>query len=322
MIALLAFDLNIDPVSVKEKIISFIKKKTQERESSGVLVTFNGQNEAFVVGQLAIEALGMDCVKLVVSRDVSEDKRQEISSGAKKFLGVPDDRIISFDIAKIARQFKFDLVRDELRSRRLEDALEASLIPRLYNLGRFLLQAHVAQNIVEEKTFSMVGEATSERGKFIQDLIAHRKMRKRLKMVLALLIAETDNLLLVNETNKTQWLTGLFTTFGYGHIAEIMPLGDLYRTQVLQLGEYLDIPKEVRDHAYDDLMPGVKNSYQYFFGLESDDIDKILVRLQADLTPTKISEELSIDLNLVERVKYFHQVSKYQRQVPLIPQIE
>ncbi|MFX0064720.1 MAG: hypothetical protein ACFFC7_21310 [Candidatus Hermodarchaeota archaeon] len=319
---MVALDLNIDPVSVKDKIISFIKKTTQERESSGVLVTFSGQNESFVVARLSIEALGMDCVKLAVIRDIPEDKRQEISSSAKKILDVPDDRIISFDIAKIARQFKFDLVRDELRSRRLEDALEASLVPRLYNLGRFLLQAHIAQNIVEEKTFSLVGEATSERGKFIHELIAHRKMRKRLKMVLALLIAETDNLILINETNKTQWFTGLFTTFGYGHVAEIMPLGDLYRTQVLQLGEYLDLPKEIRDLAYDDLMPGVKNSYRYFFELESDDLDRILVRLQANWSPTKISEELGIDLNLVERVNHFHQISKYQRGVPLIPKID
>ncbi len=322
MIALVAFDLNIDPTSVKDKIISLIQKTVQERESSGLLVTFSDQNESFVVAKLAIEALGTDRVKLAVIRDVSEDKRQEILSDTKKFLEITDDRIISFDIAKITRQFKFELERDELRSRRLEDILEASLIPRLYNLGRYLLQAHVAHNMVEEKTFSMVGEATSERGKFIQELIAHRKMRKRLKMVLALLIAETENLILVNETNKTQWLTGLFTTFGYGHIAEIMPLGDLYRTQVLQLGEYLGVPKEIRDLAYDDLMPGVKNTYQYFFKLESDDIDRILVRLQADWSPTRISEETGIDLNLVEKVNHFHQVSKYQRTVPIIPKID
>ena len=107
-------------------------------------------------------------------------------------------------------------------------------------------------------------------------------------------------------------MTGLFTTFGYGHAADIMPLGDLYRTQVLQLAEDLDVPKEIRDLAYTDIIPGVQNKYKYFFDLESIDVDKILVRLNAGLSPMQVCAELHIDIEKIDHVNHFFQVSKIQ----------
>ena len=106
-----------------------------------------------------------------------------------------------------------------------------------HNISHLLLQTNIVRNIVSKKTYAHVGKSSSDQEKFFQKLIARNKVRKRLKTLLAYFIAERDNLLLVSKTNKTEWFTGLITPFGYGHAADIMPLGDLYRTQVLQLAE-------------------------------------------------------------------------------------
>ncbi len=308
------FDLTIDPRAVKEQIVSFIKKTLEEREGSGLLVIFSGQNDSYTTVQLAIEAVGIDSVKIVILSDVSKSRRQEISSNATKLLKISSENIISFDIRKISKQF--DTVEGLI-----PELVGVVPISQQHNISHLLLRTNLVKKIVGEKTYVQVGKSTSDREKFFQQVIARNKVRKRLKILLAYLIVERENYLLVSKTNKTEWLAGLFTPFGYGHAADVMPLGDLYRTQVLQLAEYLDVPKEIRDLAYTDILPGVQNKYQYFFDLESIDVDRILVRLNAGLPPMKVCAELHLDIEKIDHVNHFFQVSKIQRKVPLIPKI-
>ncbi len=308
-------NLVIEPTEVKEKIITNIKETMTKRESNGLLVVFSGQLDSFTTAILAIEARGLEGVKLIIISDVPKLRRAEISSIATKMLAIKNEKIISFNINKISKQF---------------DAVE-NLLPEIggggipishqHNINHLLLQTDLVRKIVEQKTFTYVGKSKSDQEKFFQQIIAQNKVRKRLKIILAYLIAERENLLLVSKTNKTEWLTGLFTTFGYGHAADIMPLGDLYRTQVLQLAQYLNVPKEIRDRAYTDIIPGVQNKYQYFFELESDAVDNILIRIQASWQLRKISDELEISLEKIERVNHFYQVSNFQRNLPIIPKI-
>ncbi len=308
------FDLTIDPKAVKEQIVSFIKKALEEREGSGLLVIFSGQNDSYTAVQLAIEAAGIDSVKIVILSDVPKSRREEISSNATKLLRISSDNIISFDIRKISKQF--DTVEGLV-----PELVGVVPISQQHNISHLLLRTNLVKKIVGEKTYAHVGKLTSDRDKFFQQVIARNKVRKRLKILLAYLIVERENYLLVSKTNKTEWLTGLFTPFGYGHAADIMPLGDLFRTQVLQLAEYLDVPKEIRDLAYTDILPGVQNKYQYFFDLESIDVDRILVRLNSGLPPMKVCAELHLDIEKIDHVNHFFQVSKIQRKVPLIPKI-
>ncbi|MHA2244190.1 MAG: NAD(+) synthase [Candidatus Hodarchaeales archaeon] len=307
-------DLSIDPRAAKEKIISVIKQTLQEREGSGLLVIFSGQNDSYTAVKLAIEAIGLDSVKIIILSDVPKSRREEISSEAIKILGISSDNIISADIKKISKQF--DTVEG------LIPELVGSIpLSRQHNISNLLLQTNIVKKIMTKKTYAHLGESRSDQERFFQQVIAQSKVRKRLKTLLAYLIAERENLLLISKTNKTEWLTGLFTPFGYGHAADIMPLGDLYRTQVLQLAEYLEVPKEIRDKAYTDIIPGVKNKYQYFFELESNNVDKILIRLNLEWQPTKISGDFGIDLEKIERVNHFFRVSKLQQKVPIIPKL-
>ena len=312
MFRLSDIDLNINSGEAKEKIIHEMKKIVQEREANGLLVIFSGQNDSFASAKLAIETVGIDSVKLLIISDVSKDRRNEITSKANQVLDISKDRIIDFNIRKISKQF-YSL--SELTS----SLTRGVFIARQHNINSLLLRTKSVQNIIEEKTLAHIGKITSKREEMFHQIIAHSNATKRLKTLLAYLMAERENLLLVSKTNKTEWLTGLYTVFGYGHAADIMPLGDLYRTQVLQLAEYLNVPKEIRALAYTDIVPGISNKYQYFFSLESNDVDRILIRLKADWEPERISKALDIELTKIERVTFFYQVSKIQQSIPIIP---
>jgi NAD+ synthase len=307
-------NLDIEPAFVKEKIISVIKNTLEERDCDRLLVIFSGQNDSYTAVKLAISAVGLDSVKIAIISDVSTDRRKEISETAVKLLNFKKENIISFDVKNICNQFdSLDGLIPEISGN----------VPSIYvhNINHLLLRSNVVQKILVEKTYSHIGKISSGPEKFYQEIIAHNKVRKRIKALLAYLIAERENLVLVSKTNKTELLAGLFTPFGYGHAADIMPLGDLYRTQVLQLAEYLEVPKEIRDLAYTEIIPGITNKYQYFFELESKQVDKILIRLELGWKPINISDDLKIDLEKVERVNHFYKISSLQRKVPIIPQL-
>lgn len=311
---MVSISLEINPAEVNGKIVTRMKEAIDERQTSGLLIIFSGQLDSFTTAKLAMKAVGVESVKLIIISDVSESRRKEIASIATKMLAIPQDNIIGFNISKISKQLNFveGLIPE------IEGGIPVS---RQHNINNLLLRTDLVRKIVGEKTYTLVGKSKSDREKFFQHIIAQSKVRKRLKILLAFLIAERENLLLVSKTNKTEWLTGLFTSFGYGHASDIMPLGDLYRTQVLHLAEYFDVPKEIRDLAYTDIMLGIQNKYQYFFELESDDVDRILVRLIAGWHQDKIAEDLELSLDKIDRVKHFYQVSKIQRHLPLIPKI-
>jgi NAD+ synthase len=309
--------LEIDPQRVKERIISSIKQIVKERDVNGCLVIFSGQNDSYTTTNLCIEALGREFVKIFIVSDISAERRNQIVSEAKKHLSLSEEsQIITINFQKIMKQF---------------DSIEG-LIPgetgfpfirkRQHELGHMLLRTQLAHKLVEEKTFTHVGKTKSEQDDFFRKVLAYSKVRKRLMILLAYFLAERENLLLVSKTNKSEFLTGLVTTFGYGHGGDIAPIGDLYRTQVLEMADYLDVPQHIRSLAYSDVMPGVNNKYKYFFELESRTVDEILVRLDAGLLPFQIAKVLDLQLDLVERVNHFFQAAKFQKTVPFIPKID
>jgi NAD+ synthase len=308
------YDLDIDPLKTKNIIIPFIRESIAKKEASGLVIIFSGQNDSYTTSKLCIEAVGSERVALIILSDIKIDRRNEIMSEATRVLDIPSERIYSFDIRKIMKQF------DEIEGI-LPDIMKRFPIDRQHNIGSLLLQTQIIQKMVEEKTFTAVGSTKDEREEFLRKVIAYSKVRKRLKTLLAYLIAERENLLLVSKTNKTEFLTGLFTSFGYGHGGDIAPLGDLYRTQVLQMADYLEVPQEIRRLAYSDIMPDVINKYQYFFKLESSDVDKILIRLQAGLYPNQIAKVLDIDVELIKRVHHFFEIAQFQQKVPHIIRI-
>jgi len=69
-------------------------------------------------------------------------------------------------------------------------------------------------------------------------------LKPRIRMIINYLYANTLNYLVIGTTNKTELLLGYGTKYG-DLAADIYPIGDLYKTQVWQLAEYLGIDAEI-----------------------------------------------------------------------------
>ncbi|HDM90754.1 MAG TPA: NAD(+) synthase, partial [candidate division WOR-3 bacterium] len=69
-------------------------------------------------------------------------------------------------------------------------------------------------------------------------------VKPRVRMIINYVYSNYFNRIVIGTSNKTELLLGYGTKFG-DMAADIYPIGDLYKTQVWQLAEFLGIPTEI-----------------------------------------------------------------------------
>ncbi len=74
--------------------------------------------------------------------------------------------------------------------------------------------------------------------------LAMANVKPRVRMILNYLYANLMGYLVVGTSNKTELLLGYGTKYG-DLAADLYPIGDLYKTQVWQLAEYLGLPANI-----------------------------------------------------------------------------
>lgn len=309
------YDLSVSDETfgkIKKHITTSFIDTMKFRQTEGALVIYSGQIDSYVATKLTIEAVGLEKVNLVILSDVNENRRKKIIEEANSLFNIPSERIHAFKIKKIMN--KIDTIEE------IDPSIASGLShQRIHNIGHLLLKSPFTKELVEKKTLSIVGPLKSEKEKFVAKILAYSKLKKRLKTQLAYLVAETEDLLLVNKTNKTEWDLGLLTTWGYGHAGSIMPLGNLYKTQVVEIAKILNVPKGLLDKTYSDILPGVENKYQYLFQLPFYEVDQILLRLKKGLSAAEIVKELQQKEEIVQRIENFYKVAQYLQNLPVIP---
>jgi NAD+ synthase len=76
--------------------------------------------------------------------------------------------------------------------------------------------------------------------------LAGANAKPRLRMAVLYYLAQANSYLVLGSGNKTELAVGYFTKFGDG-ACDLLPLGDLYKTQVWELAAKLRVPQEVID---------------------------------------------------------------------------
>ncbi|MFX0211780.1 MAG: hypothetical protein ACFFDT_37735, partial [Candidatus Hodarchaeota archaeon] len=186
--------LRIDAPVIKSKILTFIRSTLEKRDIDGLLVLYKYCIESITNVHLAIEAVGRNNVKLVVTkgRFVNKQPREQMDLKAiNRYLDLPKKNIVFVNQEGILRE-----IRNVFSGRYgLTEGISISeTIPAMnYNLSYFLLRG-IARKEIEQKTFAApLKKPSTQREKFIQRAIAHYKSQIRLRVLLAFLLAETEN---------------------------------------------------------------------------------------------------------------------------------
>jgi NAD+ synthase len=173
--------------------------------------------------------------------------------------------------------------------------------------------------LYETKNISEIVKNTADNCFIKPDKMAIANMKARIRMALLFEYANMTGSLVCGSSNKSELLVGYFTKYGDGGV-DIMPIGDLYKTQIYEMAKFLKIPKEIICKAPTaGLIKGQTDEKELGFTYEI--LDKVLMGLERKQDVFDIAENIGLKKSDVEKIKNMLVKSQHKRHSPLIPKI-
>jgi NAD+ synthase len=185
----------------------------------------------------------------------------------------------------------------------VEDAIEVCKIKgidyKLIEINTFL-----------EPFFSILGDSES---------IAAANIKPRVRMILNYYHANKTNRLVAGTGNRSELMVGYFTKYGDGGV-DFLPIGDLYKTEVLELARYLGVPEEiVTKKPSARLWTGQTDEDE--MGISYSELDAVLKALDKGMDATQISSSTGVELEKVRKVLKMVEESRHKREMPPVANV-
>ncbi len=149
--------------------------------------------------------------------------------------------------------------------------------------------------------------------------LSEGNLHSRIRMSLLYGAAFSSNKLVIGTSNKSELLIGYWTKWGDGG-TDFLPIGDLYKTQVFELGKILDIPSEILVRKPTaELWPDQTDEQE--FGFTYRELDTVLFELERFNPVSRISEETGISLEKIDKIKDLIHTSIHKRVFPPVCKI-
>ncbi|MBL7055070.1 NAD+ synthase [Candidatus Woesearchaeota archaeon] len=134
--------------------------------------------------------------------------------------------------------------------------------------------------------------------KWKQNKNAMVNLKPRTRMCILYNYANAHNALVIGTSNKTELMLGYFTKHGDG-AADIEVIGDLFKTEVVKLAEYLKIPKKIiKKTPTAELYPNQTDEDE--LGASYENMDNILKKL---VKKQKIDGEDLLYKKIIKKIK-------------------
>ena len=162
---------------------------------------------------------------------------------------------------------------------------------------------------------SLSGFKDKEYSSYLAKGNAYYRAKHRLRMILLYLYAELENRLVVGAGNKSEYKIGYFVKHGCDDATDIMPLLNLYKTQVRELARYLNIPTRIIEKPPSpDVMPGIIDDEEVI-GISYEKMDLILLALEKGWKLADIVKTLGIEEDEAIYLKNMMQKSEHMRRI-------
>jgi len=151
------------------------------------------------------------------------------------------------------------------------------------------------------------------------DRLCKGNVKARTRMIYLYYYANKQNRIVCGSSDKSETMMGYFTKWGDA-AADIVPIMDLYKTQVRKLAIHLGIPQEL---ALKPSTPALwpNQLAESELGIKYETLDLLLYGLERFMTPEEVAEQLGIEKVMVEKVKSRWLANEHKRRMPLAPKI-
>ncbi len=153
------------------------------------------------------------------------------------------------------------------------------------------------------------------------DKISRGNLKARLRMLILYYFANKRNYMVLGTGNKSELLQGYFTKYGDGGV-DLLPIGDLYKTQVIELAKYLGVPDEIINK---EPSAGLWRSQtdKKELGIEYKKLDELLYELYDKKTKTKeIARNIKIPMSKITEAVERYQKGKHKRLPPPVAKVK
>ncbi len=153
----------------------------------------------------------------------------------------------------------------------------------------------------------------------VTDRMNSGNTKARIRMIVLYALAREAGCLVLGTGNKSELLLGYFTKHGDGGV-DLLPLGDLYKSQVWALAEELHLPEAVRSRAPTaGLYEGQTDEAE--LGMPYRDLDQILHGMEGLRTVEEIAAVTGLPLDAVRSVEARVATNRHKRRPAPIPKI-
>ena len=290
--------LALNPAQEIARITKFIQKIYENMGSEGAIIALSGGLDSAVTAQLLVKSLGKKNVKLLYMPEA--DSKLIHGEHARRFsnkLGIP---------------LHVKNITPVLRKMGAYRLLPIGFVPGKWLRGKLVEFGRSKIFTGREKSI-LISRLKSRGNSLVSRGNAYGMAKHRVRMIMVYQIADSEKLMVVGAANLTEWITGTFSKWGVDHCADIMPIVHLYRTQVEQIAENLQIPEYILNKQADpDLFPGLPDKSELLGGFNI--TDQILMSL--DQGKTEDERYGKFDQDVVDRVVILKQFSSQMRESP------
>jgi len=294
----------MNPSQIALSLEDFIREHVDKLERDGVILGLSGGIDSAVVAELCKRAVGPErTLALLMPEKDSEKEHIQDALDFGKELGIETRLINITPYLKKLGIYKFAPLSAVPFSRKLRGFLIKKLI-------------HYYEGRTGEHPFSasMVGLKGREFGSFISHKVAYYRIKHRMRMILLYYYGDLKNRLVVGAANKSEYEIGYFVKHGCDDATDIMPLINLYKTQVGDLARYLNIPSRIIEKPPSpDVLPGIID--EEAIGIPYEKLDLILLALKKGWEGDEITKVLGIEEKKIIYVKNLMGKSEHMRKL-------
>lgn len=299
-----------------DRIIEDVYKKLRR---AGGVIGISGGIDSSVTYALSVKALGSDKVLGVMLPE--KDSSKDSEKLAKKLSDEYKTRVIKEDITSALDGFETYKRRDEAVKRIFPD-----YDPGIHKMKIGIKKSGLLNNLPPLFSLILIDEEGNEHEKRMgpeeyRQIVAASNFKQRTRMSFLYYHAELNNYAVIGTPNKHERDQGFFVKHGDG-AADLMPISNLYKSQVYQIGEYLGIPGEIMQRTpTTDTYTAEQTQEDFFFQLPFEELDLYWFGFENGYSPEEVGKVMNESAKNVEAIfrnfKRKIQSAEYLRMSPI-----
>jgi NAD+ synthase len=311
--------ININPAKEVEKISSKLREDVAKKlKKRGAVVGISGGIDSSVVLALCAKTFGPDRVLglMMPENDSNPDSLELAKKLSEKFN------------TKYVVENMTEAVAGLGCYKRRDEAIK-NIFPEFNS--NYKAKIILPTNLMEKETLNVFhltiiapnGKEKSERlplNEYLQ-IVAASNFKQRSRMCMLYYHAEARNYAVIGTGNKNEHEQGFFVKYGDGG-ADIKPIAHLFKTQVFQIAEYLEVPEEIRKRTpTTDTYSAEQTQEEFFYRVPFAILDRVWFGWEKGVSSENIASALGLSKQNVESIIHDTQrkirTTEYLRMEPL-----